>query len=415
MTHPSQDTPGAVCKTCIAPDFPVRDADRCVLCGMCLAHCPTYLTYREEGESPRGRIALLTALAAGELTPSPRLRAHLDHCLVCRACERICPSGVPYGRLIDAGRALVIRVERPPLTTRLVRRLLLNGLIAHPQWLQRLGWVLYALQRTRFIRPLASLVGWKRLARRLPLLSAPSAFRRHYPARGTERGCVALFTGCVTRPMDRVTLDAAVQVLTGLGYRVEVPPRQGCCGALHLHNGDPLGAQRLEQHNKTVFAVPEPHWDAILTIASGCGATLAEYSTQDQEPGSSGPALGRPVMDISDFLARYPWPEDIVLRPLQQRVAVHDPCSLVNVLRQTQGPYQLLRRIPGLTVLALLTESSLTRRLQSDKIAALRKMAPDILVSSNLGCALHLAEGLREAGLSIEVLHPVTLIARQIS
>ncbi len=397
-----------------ASAFPLREADQCVLCGMCSAYCPTYLKNREEGESPRGRIAILIALASNSLTPSPRMRAHIAHCLVCRACERSCPSGVPYGRIIDAGRALL--AER--VGTPLVERLLLHGLIAQPDRLQRLAGLLYKLQRSGLIR-LAPLLGLRRLARLLPPLHAPLPFQPHYPARGVERGRVALFTGCITKLLDRTTLEASLHVLTHLGFSVDVPPEQGCCGALHLHAGDPVGAEPLLQQNAATFAKPE--WLAILTMASGCGVTLAE-SLHAQHGDHR-------VMDISDFLARSPWPKEITVRPLHKRVAVHDPCSLVNGLRKPEGPYQLLRRIPGLMVLplpennqccggagaALLTHSDLTEALQSDKIDALREIAPDILVTSNLGCALHLTQGTQQAGISLEIIHPITLLARQLA
>ncbi|CAK0741650.1 glycolate oxidase iron-sulfur subunit [Gammaproteobacteria bacterium] len=409
----------------LAPYFPMKEADRCVMCGMCLAHCPSYLKSRDEGESPRGRISLMVALASGDLLPSSRLHAHLDHCLVCRACERVCPSQVPYGRLIDAGRALLLHVDPPSPMTRLTRRVLLEGLIAQPRWLRGLGWILYLLQRTALVR-LAPLVRLGRLADLLPLLPSPRTLRPYYPAQGAERGRLALFIGCLAGVMDRSTLEAALKVLTYLGYGVVVPPQQGCCGALHLHNGDVAGAQRLIQRNQEAFA--RFGSEAIVTTASGCGATLAEYPTQNEATTEGAPPLAQRVIDISNFLARIPWPEEVTLRPLCARVAVHDPCSLANVLRQSQAPYTLLRRIPGLTVIplpgnrqccggagaSLLTESALGHALRADKIEALREVAPDILVSSNLGCALHLAQGARKAGIAVEVMHPVTLLARQI-
>ncbi|CAK0754774.1 glycolate oxidase iron-sulfur subunit [Gammaproteobacteria bacterium] len=406
-------------------DFPMREADRCVMCGMCLAYCPTYRKTLEEGESPRGRIALMMALANGDLPPSPRLRFHLDHCLVCRACERICPTGVPYGRIIDSGRALLLETDPPALSKRLVRQVLLQELIAQPRRLRGLGWILYALQRVGLTQ-LAPLIGLGRLADLLPPIDPPNPFLKHYPARGFERGRIALFTGCVTSIMDRATLEAALRVLTSLGYQVDVPARQGCCGALHLHAGEVAGAQRLIQRNLEVFAGTGE--GAIVTTASGCAATLVEYPTRNGTTSGENLPLARRVVDISEFLVRVAWPEEIKLRPLKARVAIHDPCSLTNVLRQSQAPYILLRRIPGITVIALpgnqqccggagaalLGESSLTRALRADKIAALNEIKPDILVSSNMGCALHLAQGARKAGISVEVMHPVTLLARQL-
>jgi glycolate oxidase iron-sulfur subunit len=234
---------------------------------------------------------------------------------------------------------------------------------------------------------------------------------------------VALFTGCIAAVVDRPVLEAAVKVLTHLGYAVDVPATQGCCGALHLHNGDPDGARRLARRALADFAGP---WEAIVTTASGCGATLAEYPALEATAPAA--ALAQRVVDISDFLIRIPWPEDVVLRPLRARVAVHDPCSLANVLRRTQAPYTLLRRIPELEVVSLpgnpqccgaagahlLTEPALGRALRADKIAALRALAPAFLASSNISCALHLAQGAREGKVVVTVIHPVVLLARQI-
>ena len=392
--------------------FPLQNADQCVLCGMCLAQCPTYLKTHDEGESPRGRIALLIALAQGNLSPSPRLRAHLENCLVCRACERICPAKVPYGSLIDAGRALLLQTYPSSLFRRWIRRIVLDGLVTHPRRLRGLGWIGYLLQRSG-LTYLAPLFGLGALNRRLPTLILPRPLKTHYSARGVPRGRLALFTGCLSDVLDRSTLLAALRVLTHLGYEVDVPKNQGCCGALHLHSGDSSGARRLFQHNQHLFSGP---WDCIITTASGCGAVLVESLDSI------------PVKDINPFLTKAAWPEDVNFRPLTARVAVHDPCSLVNGLGCEEAPYALLRRIPGITLFSLpgntqccggagahiLNQSPVIRALLADKIAAIRALAPDILVTSNLGCALHLAAGIREAKFRLEVMHPIALVARQI-
>ncbi|CAK0743392.1 glycolate oxidase iron-sulfur subunit [Gammaproteobacteria bacterium] len=382
----------------------LKEADQCVLCGMCLSSCPTYLKTRDEGESPRGRISLLVALARQELPPSPRLRAHVEHCLTCRACERMCPAETPYGRIIDTGRALLLQKAPPSLVSRLFRHVLLKKLLPSAQWLRGLGWALYLAQRTG-LTYLAPLVGLGRLARLLPRVLPPRLFQPYYPAHGILRGRVALFTGCVASIADRNTLESALRVLTGLGYDVDIPPSQVCCGALHLHTGDPKGAQTLARQNQLAFS---GSWDAILSTASGCGATLIEQL---------------PIEDISAFLTRITWPTEVSFLPLQKRVAVHDPCSLSNVLRCAEAPYFLLQRIPGLTILRLsghccgaggahlLRSSHLSQSLLTDKIKTLQGLSPDILATSNIGCALHLRSGIR--GPKPEILHPITLLARQ--
>jgi len=398
----------------------LKAADRCVMCGMCLPHCPTYQLSRDEGESPRGRIALIQGLASGRLALNPHLEAHLDHCLGCRACEAMCPSGVPYGEIIDGGRAAI----REQLKTSPSPRWL-HALITKPRRLRLLGHVLRLYQRSGLqwlarASGITRATGLTRLEALLPPLAPLAAWRDFYPQAGKRRGEVVLFLGCFADFADRPTLNAAIHVLTVCGYGVHVPATQACCGALHLHQGDPRTAHSLAQRN--VDACKGLKIDAVITTASACGATLAEY------PLNNFPRLPAPVRDISAFLLGLPWPDEISLAPLAKRVAVHDPCSLTHVLRQAKPPYQLLSRIPGIDLVALpdnrrccgaagsymITQAETADRLRDEKIAALQTLNAEILVTSNIGCALHLRAGIEAAGLNIEVMHPVALIARQI-
>lgn len=384
------------------------------MCGMCLPHCPTYRLSRDEGESPRGRIALVQGLASGRLDATPRLEAHLRHCLDCRACEAVCPSGVPYGEIIDGGRALLY--DRHP--TRPVPPLL-NTLVLDRRRRRWAGRLLRLVQRCglrKLSRALPLPRPLTRLAALLPPLAAQTALRDYYPPQGEARGAVGLFIGCFAEFADRTTLHAAIALLTRFGYGVHVPAAQGCCGALHLHHGDAASARALAAVNAAAFNAVQ--LDAVVTTASGCGLTVAEYARYDH------PALKAPVRDVSDFLAALPWPEDIGLAPLNARVAVHDPCSL----RGDKAAYRLLQRIPDIDVRALpdngrccgaagsymLREPDTADRLRDDKLGALQSLGADILVTSNLGCALHLRAGIEAAGLNIEVIHPVALLKKQI-
>lgn len=390
------------------------------MCGMCLPHCPTYQITRDEGESPRGRIALIQGLANGRLALNPRLENHLDHCLGCRACEAICPSGVAYGEIIDGGRALIHQQRK----TAPARRLL-NSLVPRPRRLRLLGRILRLLQRSG-LQGLARSIGMTRalgLARLdalLPPLAPLPAWRDYYPPVGNQRGEVALFLGCFADFADRPTLNAAVRILTRVGYGVHIPRRQACCGALHLHQGDRHIARHLAECNAAAFNTLRV--DAVIDTASGCGATLVEYPRYDF------PRLETPIRDINTFLADLPWPADLGLAPLAKKVAIHDPCSLSHVLRQAKAPYQLLARIPELETVALpdnrrccgaagsymLTQAEIADRLRDDKIAALQQLDADILVTSNPGCALHLRAGINAAGLNIPVMHPVELLSQQL-
>jgi glycolate oxidase iron-sulfur subunit len=410
-------------------------ADLCVKCGLCLPHCPTYGLARDEGESPRGRIALIQGLAAGQLGPSARLAGHLDRCLGCRACEAACPAGVPYGHLFDEGRAL-LREARPagPLR-RALQWLASEGTVRPPAGL-RAALALARRYGTSRHRPgIERLLGrvWPaagRLARYLPPLSPAGAWRGVYPAVGEPRGEVALFLGCVAREVDRAALEASIRVLNRLGYAVRVPESQGCCGAIHLHDGAQAQARRLALRNLEAFG---PLGDLpVVVAASGCAATLLEYGELaglSAEQASAAAALGRRVTDVSDLIAGLSWPAVLPVAPLHARVAVHEPCSLRNVLRRRSAPYALLARIPGLETVPLpgnerccgaagsymLTQARLADRLRDLKLDGLAATGARIIASANVGCVLHLAAGVAARGEPVEVLHPVVLLDRQMA
>ncbi len=395
------------------------------MCGLCLPHCPTYHKTRDEAESPRGRISLIQGLNSGHLPYSEKLAGHLDRCLSCRACEAVCPSGVRYGEIIDGARAALAE-QRPPAPRwqRLAWRWT-TRLLAERSQLYRATRALRLIQKSG-LQTLARFSGITRrgqLARLdalLPPLQALPAWPQYIPARGAARGDVGLFLGCASDAVDRDSLNAAITLLTRLGYGVHLPAAQTCCGALHQHAGESATANEFAQRNLAAFnAQPLA---AIISVASGCGATLADY------PRAHGNAFTAPVRDISEFLNDISWPEDIRCAPLPKKVAVHDPCTLTHVLRKQQAPYSLLARIPQIDLIPLadnrrccgaagsymLSQPDMAESLRDDKITALKDSGADILLTSNIGCALHLRAGLRAAGMDIEIMHPVTLLARQI-
>lgn len=421
--------------TPVSPNFPLIDADLCVKCGLCLPHCPTYRLTQNEGDSPRGRIALMQGLATGLVPPSLRLEAHLDGCLACRACEVVCPAEVPYGRLIDAGRELL--THHQPARIRLVdwlgtvltRASLRRGL-GRVLWFYQASGVQGLLRRWR-------LLGSSRLARLeslLPLLAWPKRLKNIYPAVGPAQGEVALFTGCVSELAERQVLDDSISLLTRLGYRVKVPRTQTCCGALHQHNGRPQRAQQLARENCAAFADTSTDQAAspILGTASGCTANLKEY---DELLGSDSQAaaFALRISDICTFLLDARGWENLIFRPLPQTVAVHEPCTLRNVLKASRAAYTLLEKIPELRVLALadntrccgaagsyfLSEPEMADRLVADKLSAIEAMAPDWLISSNVGCALHIRAALHrqecDRRRDLPLLHPVSLLVRQLA
>lgn len=410
-----------------SPDTPaariLAETGRCVACGLCVPHCPTYRKTLSEADSPRGRIALIRGAVEGRIPANERLREHLDLCLSCRACQAVCPNGVAYGPLYDLARAL-------PGIAGETRR---HGAVPSRRWFSPLalrvgGSLLRLYQRSggqRLLRGtrLSRSSGLARAEAFLPALPDAVQFRAHYPATGRELGEVVLFLGCIARIVDSDALQAAIFVLTRLGYAVHVPGNQGCCGALHAHAGDAHAAHVLWQANKRAFAdFPDL---PIITLASGCGARLLDYAAHY---GDTGRMVARRVVDAAAFLAQAAGWERVQPLPLRSRAAVHEPCTLRNVMHAGGAAQRLLARISGLSIEPLagndqccgaagvyfLSQPDMAETLRADKLAAIEAASPGFVVTSNIGCALFLAEGLRSAGRQIEILHPVTLLARQL-
>jgi glycolate oxidase iron-sulfur subunit len=260
-------------------------------------------------------------------------------------------------------------------------------------------------------------------------VAARLRFREHYPARAESRGAVSLFLGCASRLADAETLRAAIFVLNRLGYEVNVPRGQGCCGAMHQHGGDLEHAEHLARANLTAFSRVNPGDGGsdgdtpILFSATGCGASLVEYGRY----GPQGDAFSRRATDIVSFLARAPGWDGVDITPLPETIAVHEPCSARNVLRNVADSYRLLERIPQAHVAALpgneqccgsaglyfLDQPQMAGKLRADKMLSARATDARYLISTNYGCARWLAKGLCDEGVAVEVMHPVTLLARQ--
>jgi glycolate oxidase iron-sulfur subunit len=414
----------------LSPDLHIqREAAKCVACGLCLPHCPTYKLLRDEAESPRGRLSLMLALAKNDLPLGTGLEGHLARCLGCRACEKVCPSYVGYGKALDAARALIESQRSAIAEPRNRYVALIQWLVEKPARMHRLGrWLrLYQgtglqwlLRKSRALK----LLGLDRLDAAVPNLPAGKDFAEIHPADNNPKGRVALFTGCQAHLVDQQVLAASIRLLNRMGYEVHVPPAQSCCGALHLHNGQTAKANELMRGNLATFADGN---DTIISVASGCAATLCEYGKY-MEHEKSAETFSARIRDINQFLADASWPQDIVFHPLAKRIVVHDPCTLANVLRQEHKPYALLAKIPGAEIIPLpensfccgaagtyhLTQAPIAERLRAPKIGHLQRLDPDILVTSNPGCAAFLGAGLREAGQAIEVMHPVVLLEKQL-
>lgn len=401
-----------------AAPFPLDQADLCVKCGLCLPHCPTYAVTAHEGDSPRGRIALMQGLATGVLSDtSIGLQAHLDGCLGCRSCEKVCPAQVPYGELIDAGRVLLAR--RQP--QRLTATRMLGAWLTRPALLRiaRLALLLYTRSGLQAAARRLGLFGSGRLARLEATL--PARIERRQPTETPEPSCasVQLFSGCVSSVVDQATLNATRRLCARLGIALEEPSSQTCCGALHQHAGLVDQAQALLQRNLNAFGGEAN----IAWCASGCGATLDEYGKLSTDPRAA--RFAARARDIHEVVAQH-WPADLRLQALPARALLHLPCTQRNVTGGAQTIVNLLRRIPQLQIESLddggccgaagsyfVTQPAMADRLLAARLDRIAALAPDLILSSNIGCGLHLAGGLRRRGLKVAVLHPVQLLERQ--
>lgn len=402
-------------------------ADRCVKCGLCLPHCPTYRFSLNENESPRGRISLMQGLASKQLAPSSTLTEHLAHCVDCRNCERVCPAGVEYETLLDTTRQwLKQHAATAPANGR--RKLVLK-ILAQPErlrrinnllWLYQISGLAWLLRKSGALR----LLGLDYLAGLLPALRPATKFKTSQ-SETNSRGRVALFTGCLGSTLEQQTIQASLIVLQRLGYGVDLVAGQTCCGALARHNGETDMALALAQQNLQAFDPAQV--DAILYTSSGCGAHLKKYP---ELPFTQAALLSRArafsdrSQEITFFLSQLEWPENLNFRSSTLQIAVHEPCSQKNGLRQASRAEALLRKIPGLQIEPLpdndrccgaggsymLEQPEMAQALRAEKLHHLNLLDPDLLVTTNPGCALFLNAGLAHDS-SIKVVHPITVLA----
>jgi len=407
-----------------AADAPSMDGLRaCVHCGICLPQCPTYRVLGEEMDSPRGRVYLMRAAAEGRAELTPGLARHLDLCLGCRACETACPSGVPFGQLLEATRAQLDRKGvRAPESAHATLEWALS-IFPHPDRLGALLWPLRLYQASglrTLVRASGMLAPFKRLQAMDALLPRvpPSAtpLPELIPARGRARGRAALLTGCVQRFFFPEINLATARLLSAAGWEVVVPRGQGCCGALHLHAG------RLDEFRamaRSLMATLGQDVDMVVTNAAGCGSALKEYGHWlGDELAERFAGL---VKDISEVLVD----ADLPLGELRETVTYHDACHLAHGQRVRAQPRELLRRIPGLTLVDLkdsdlccgsagvynLLEPEMAAELGRRKVERIRETGARIVATGNPGCIMQISQQALEAGLVLEVVHPVTLLS----
>ncbi len=385
------------------------DADlaACVACGLCLPHCPTYRVTGEESASPRGRITAMRSVAEGLADPDETFARFMDLCLTCRACEDVCPSHVPFGRMMER-----VRVQIEPLRTRRARFVRWLGLdIALPR--KKLLWLAAALQplgrlampaRVRALMPPRS-----ELFRRLPRVTEPA---------GTERGTVALLSGCVQDRWFRSVNRATIRVLSRNGWRVVVPRDQRCCGALAAHNGHLDTARTLAERNLHAFAGA----DVVLVNAAGCGAHLQDVG--DLLGTDEAREFSIKARDVLAFLDDEALREPPASNPGFARIAYHDACHALRVQKIREQPRALLRAIPGVEVVDVpegdvccgaaglynVLEPDTSTQLRRRKADAIASTGADVVASANTGCTMQIDAGLRKLGSEIRVLHPIEIL-----
>ncbi len=388
------------------PDAPADDdLSTCVHCGLCLNYCPTYRVTNLETESPRGRLYLMTQWKRGQLPFTEELARHIDLCLGCRTCEAVCPSGVPYGRIIEHGRAEVERL-RGFNPGRKAATVALRQVLAHPRRLRAFGGLTRAAQ-------MLGLTAISPLGGQLPKLRGqyrpPAA--RVAPAIGPQRMRVAFLTGCVMPIMFPESHAASVKLLQLAGCEVWFPPRQKCCGALFAHNGDLESARSLRDENEAAFDASR--FDLLVVNSAGCASHLKDFYGE----------LGPKTRDLFEFLAEVGLPEPA--REVKVRVTYQDPCHLAHAQRITRQPRDLLRAMPGVEFVEMphadiccgsagiynVLEPEMSGRILAEKMDNLLSVEPELVVTANPGCQMQLLAGVRSRGRRIPVKHLAELLA----
>ena len=394
----------------------------CVHCGLCLESCPTYRETGREGSSPRGRIYLLRGVAEGRFAVSDAVSEEVYLCLDCRACETACPSGVRVGSLIELARAEVEREGLRRGWRKQLERFGLRGILPHRGRLHALMGLVATAQRLRLDRAAALALPRRlrdvmELLPRVPAAAERAALPEFVPATGERRGRVGFFVGCVMPELFGAVNAATVRVLARNGFDVVIPPRQGCCGALHAHAGDRDFACELARTNTTVFDAVGV--DAIVVNSAGCGAAMREARDW---LGDEADAFSGRVCDVSEFLDAQGLREPD--GRLDATVCYDDPCHLVHGQGVAAAPRRLLARIPGIILRAHddpasccgaagiynLTHAEMSRAVLDRKLAALEAAAPDVITSGNPGCLMQLESGARRRGLAARVVHPIVLL-----
>ncbi len=403
---------------------------KCVHCGLCLDQCPTYRALGTEMDSPRGRIYQMVQVDEGRLALGDSFVTHIDRCLGCLNCQTACPSGVPYGSLLERARSQIVEHYHRPWLQRAIR--------AHfyAQVLPSLGRMATHAKLVRFYQRsglqtlarrsgLLKVLGVAELDALSPRIDSDFSFRdlgEVYPAEGTRRGRVALLIGCIGSVAFAELNRATVRVLTRNGIEVHVPQSQSCCGALHLHAG--FLEMARAQARRNIDAMLSSKFDAIVSNAAGCGATMKEYAgllEHDAEYAERAKQFVAKVRDITEYLAEVGLLEP--KRKVTRRVTYADPCHLAHAQGVRKAPRELLKTIGvefvemprsdsccGSAGVYNVAQNELSMKILDEKMDYVASVGPEILATANVGCMLQFAAGMKRKGLNARVAHVVELL-----
>ncbi len=410
---------------------------QCMHCGLCLPTCPTYDATQNERHSPRGRIALMRAIADDRMPATQTFAEEMYFCLGCLACMTACPAGVNYAELFEHARAEAEQsgVLKSPRRS-LIRAFTLHWLFDDLRRLQGLGHAIGWWQSTGLQGLLRSSGLLRLLPRRLRELEAMTPHIEEpfsadlippvLPATGVRRHRVALLTGCAQDlTFASVNRDTA-EVLARNGCEVITPPLQNCCGSLHAHNGEWSLAQQLARRNLDQF--PPGHFDAIITNAGGCGSHLKHYAhllADDPHYLPQAREWDRKVKDIHEWLTEIGITPPAAADAARQVVTYHESCHLCHGQKISRQPRQILRMIPGIDLVELpeatwccgsagiynLTQPEMAGQLLERKMNHVISTGATVVATGNPGCLLQLVTGCRQRGVTLRIAHPITLLA----
>jgi len=403
--------------------------EKCVHCGFCLPVCPTYVLWGQEMDSPRGRIYLMKLASEGAAEMNSNWVSHFDSCLGCMACMTACPSGVDYGKLIEATRAQIERKTERPREEKL-HRLFMFGTFTRPERLRRMRIPLLAYQKSGLQAVVRGLGLLKLLPKQirtmealLPKLAPMETIAEVTPAVGAKRRRVGLLLGCVQREFFSQVNAATVRVLAAEGCEVVAPSAQPCCGALLVHAGEEAAAVDLAK--KTIEAFEDANVETIVTNAAGCGSNVKEYGhllRDEPEFAERARTFAGKCKDISEVLAELE--PRAPRRPLKLRVAFHDSCHLQHAQGVRSQPRALLSKIPGLELAEIpetaiccgsagifnLVQPEAANALGDRKAGLIAPLRADVVATGNPGCILQMQSALARSGHRIPVVHTIQLL-----